>query len=228
MSVIHFYTMQCRSVRDNIHRMVQKPTSTPKRAGRPPSFDRDAVVSSATQAFWAKGYTDTTLGDLETATGVDRSTLYNSFDGKAGLYRSATTAYLDQAECLLFVSLHEGTAGIDDILMFLERLGSQFTAGTNPPGCLIVNDMADQTEGAATRRYLELLRDGLLAALARAESAGETSAGQVEARAHLLAAAVVGVNLVNRTTADTATTMSTLDGLRAEVESWRLPTVRTT
>jgi TetR/AcrR family transcriptional repressor of nem operon len=226
MSMICFYTMQCRSVRDNIHRMVQKTTSTPKRAGRPPSFDREAVVSSATQAFWAKGYADTTLGDLEAATGVDRSTLYNSFDGKAGLYRSATAAYLDQAECLLFVSLHEGSGGLDDVLTFLERLGSQYTAGTNPPGCLIVNDMADETEGAATVRYLELLRDGLLAALARAESAGESSGGQVESRAQLLAAAVVGVNLVNRTTTDTGTTMSTLNGLRAEVESWRLPTGR--
>lgn len=86
-------------------------------------------------AFWVKGVEATTLSDLEAATGVDRSSIYNSFGGKEGLCRSATSAYVESAEEVLFEPLYKGTAGIADLIEFLDRIAANLGAGTNPQGC---------------------------------------------------------------------------------------------
>ena len=116
--------------------MVQKATTVTRRPGRRPSFDRRAVVEAATYVFWEKGFAATTLSDLEAATGVDRSTLYNSFDGKTGIYRAATDAYVDGAEETMFEPLYMGANGLADVVEFLDRLHANLGSGSNPRGCL--------------------------------------------------------------------------------------------
>jgi TetR/AcrR family transcriptional repressor of nem operon len=199
--------------------MVRKASSSTKR-GRPPSFDREEVVAAATRAFWQKGFADTSLGDLETATGVDRSTMYNSFGGKQGLYDSATDAYLEEAESTLFQSLSSGSAGVADILTFLDRLTAGHSSGTAPRGCLIVNDVVSPTGDRATSRYLKDLEGGLLAALERSGALGETDSRKASDRARLVTAAVLGINLVHGGQADPATALTLITSLRAEVASW--------
>ena len=193
--------------------MVQKATA---KRGRPPKFDRDAVISAAIAAFFEKGYENTTLGDLETATGVDRSTLYNSFDGKAGLYELATSAYLENAETWLFEPLHHGDrAGYDDLLDFLARLRLGLTSPEAIPGCLIVNDMAARTAPEAAARYRQRVESGLLAALERAADA------EAATRASLLTASVIGVNLVSKVTADPGEIGRSVDAMISTVEGWQ-------
>ena len=143
------------------------------------------MIDSAIDAFFVKGFDATTLSDLESATGVDRSTLYNSFGGKTGLYRAATARYLDRAATGLFGTLHDGSSsdsnsdsnsgsndgsndGLADIVQFLETLRVGLTMAEVSPGCLIVNDMAAGSDREAAARYRELLDSGLRAALGRA------------------------------------------------------------
>jgi TetR/AcrR family transcriptional repressor of nem operon len=194
--------------------------------GRRPAFDREAVVSSAMRLFWAKGFAATTLNDLEAETGVDRSTIYNSFGGKNGLYRSAAAAYIDLSEELLFEPLSRGTEGIVDIVEFLARLADVLGSDSNPPGCLIVNDMAADRDEEATDRYLACLEGGFRTALERAAGAGEIDPGTSVRRAQFMTAAILGVNIVHRSAADAARAQTLIDGLRAEVESWPRTTGR--
>ena len=126
--------------------MVQKANPSQKPRGRRPAFDRATVISEAMRMFWSKGFSSTTLNDLEHATGVDRSTLYNSFDGKDGLYRSAAAAYVDGVEQELFASLFVGTGGIADVVEFIDRLDDVFRSGARPRGCLIINDLASDVD----------------------------------------------------------------------------------
>lgn len=192
--------------------MVQKTVHR----GRPPKFERDAVIAAATGAFFHSGYQGTTLSDLEKATGVDRSTLYNSFGGKQGLYELATTAYLDRAESWLFDSLANGTTdGYGDILEFLEKLRTGLTATEAIPGCLIVNDMAAGSAPDAARRYRTELKAGLAAALTRAGHP------KPRPRADLLTAAVIGVNLVSKMTADPSEIGRHIDAMVATVTDWQ-------
>lgn len=203
--------------------MVQKARPTPRRLGRRPEFDRDAVVSAAISPFWAKGFAATTLSDLETATGVDRSTIYNSFGGKNGLYHSAAAAYVDMSVDALFEPLYKGTDGIADIIEFLDRLAEVLGSGVNPPGCLIINDMTADIDHEATNRYLTCLEGGLRVALERAAESGDTVPGKNEQRCQILTAAILGVNLTHRSAANATPTRTLLDGLRAEVSSWAVP-----
>ncbi|MDH3683729.1 MAG: TetR/AcrR family transcriptional regulator [Acidimicrobiia bacterium] len=211
--------------------MVENTSAAPRR-GRPPRFDADHVVDAAIGAFFAKGFDATTLADLEAATGVDRSTLYNSFGGKRGLYHKATERYLDRAAESLFSVLYTGSDGTDgvgddtddglqDVVQFLERLRSGLTSAAVSPGCLIINDMAAGSDPDAARRYRELLDNGLRAALGRAAKAGTIDSNTIESRASLVSAAVVGINLVSRHTGDNQQVDQLVTGAITEVTSWR-------
>ncbi len=206
--------------------MVQNTSPTPKQRGRRPGFERDAVVSAAMNAFWSKGFTATTLSDLEAATGVDRSTLYNSFDGKDGLYRSATAAYVNRAEEWLFEPLLTGSNGIADIIEFIDRLDETYRSGTNTRGCLIVNGIASGADPEATDRYLRSLQDGLRAALERAAAAGDTDPNKTAQRCQLLSAAIIGINLLDCRTPDNAATLALINSVRSEVTTWAIPNQR--
>ncbi len=175
------------------------------------------------RAFWSKGFTATTLSDLEEATGVDRSTLYNSFDGKDGLYRSATTAYVDLVEQELFEPLLNGRDGIADIIEFIDRLSNTFRSGANPRGCLIINDIASDADHQATNRYLGSLQHGLRTALERAAADGDTDPNKTDQRCHLLAAAIIGITLLNHTSPNDAATLTQINSLRSEVATWATP-----
>lgn len=188
--------------------------------GRPPKFDERHVIESAIWAFFEKGFEGTTLGDLEQATGVDRSTLYNSFGGKKGLYTSATRTYLDIAESRLFAPLLDGTDdGFADMLDFLGHLRSGLTSETALPGCLIVNDMATGSDPDAAKRYRQLLDEGLRRALVRT---GDTDDQRRAARAGLLSTSVLGVNLVSKMTGgDTEEIDRLIVSMIDEVQRWQ-------
>ncbi len=201
--------------------MMQKANSAAPKVGRPVLYDREAVVSAAMLAFWETGFSATTLHDLEEATGVDRSTLYNSFDGKKGLFCSAAAAYVDLAEQQLFERLYDGTDGIADIVDFFDRIDAMFESDA-PTGCLIVNDMGTVTDPTTTRRYLERLEGGLRAALERASIAGQIDPNRCEQRRQLLIAAVIGLNQLNHSGSDTVVASDLLKGVCAEIRSWAI------
>ena len=196
--------------------MVQKARPEANKRGRPPKFDEDHVIAAAIGAFFHKGFEATTLADLEQATGVDRSTLYNSFGGKAGLYSSATNTYLSIAETSLFDPLLVGTNdGYADILDFLANLRNGLTSADAIPGCLIVNDMAAGADPGAAQRYRAMLEQGLRRALAR------TGDPDAKRRAGLLSTSVLGVNLVSKATGDPAEIARLVDAIADEVRRWR-------
>ncbi|MEL6984489.1 MAG: helix-turn-helix domain-containing protein [Actinomycetota bacterium] len=197
---------------------MQKASPEPRKRGRPPKFDHDEVVAAAIGAFFQKGLEATTLADLETATGVDRSTLYNSFGGKNGLYRSATDTYLSLAEAGLFAPLLVGTDdGYGDLLDFLRNLRSGLTSPDAIPGCLIVNDMAAGADPGAAARYRALLEDGLRAALTRTGTLDDEQRTQ---RAALISASVIGINLISKATGDPNEIGRLIDALTDLVNEW--------
>nr|WP_295870744.1 TetR/AcrR family transcriptional regulator [uncultured Chitinophaga sp.] len=58
--------------------------------GRPTTYDNDAVVLKAQEVFWEKGYSATSLQDLQAATQMGSGSLYNTFrGGKKELFSKA-------------------------------------------------------------------------------------------------------------------------------------------
>ncbi len=63
--------------------------------GRLKAFNRNDVLDSAIQLFWKKGYADTSLSDLEKATGVNKSGLYSEFKDKDDIFLESLRRYHD-------------------------------------------------------------------------------------------------------------------------------------
>lgn len=170
--------------------MVQKAS---RARGRPPSFDREAVLDAAMRVLWQQGASRVRLADLEAATGVDRSSLYNSFEGKAGLLRAASRRYVDLVEADLFALLDAD----DGIARLLDQLAGFVASPDYPAGCLVVNDLADPAADASARdRYLSRLRSGLQAAVGREVERGTIQPAAADTEVARLLAGIVGANLL--------------------------------
>jgi AcrR family transcriptional regulator len=64
------------------------------RMGRPKNFSREGVLEKALPAFWKHGFAETSLQELEKATGVNKSGLYAEFADKGDLYLESLRHYL--------------------------------------------------------------------------------------------------------------------------------------
>ena len=63
--------------------------------GRPKNFTREEVLEKAMSVFWKHGFADTSLQDLERATGVNKSGLYSEFRDKKDLFVACLRRYLE-------------------------------------------------------------------------------------------------------------------------------------
>src|SRR5277367_4103236 len=63
--------------------------------GRPKSFSREQVLEKAMPVFWKHGFSDTSLQELEQATGVNKSGLYTEFRDKEDLFVGCLRHYLE-------------------------------------------------------------------------------------------------------------------------------------
>jgi AcrR family transcriptional regulator len=106
--------------------------------GRPKEFTRETVLEKAIPVFWAKGYSETTVQDLESATGVNKSGLYSEFKDKEDIFLTSLQHYLKTRggdDLLSALPL-----GWDNIQRFL-KIGQ--TCYTGKKGCFSVNSMRD-------------------------------------------------------------------------------------
>lgn len=134
------------------------------------SFDRDAVLAAAGNAFRQRGYRDASIAELERATGLVSGSIYNAFGDKAGLFRAALEHYVHGlVRQRLAVS-----AGADARLEELEQL---YLSVLEPPlsdgyGCLVNNSIIEfgNTPGIASDAIAEtlgLVREGIASVLVR-------------------------------------------------------------
>jgi AcrR family transcriptional regulator len=77
---------------------------------RPRTFDEPQVLREAREAFHDHGYASTSVEQLTTATGLQRSSLYGAFGDKHGLFLRSFAQYCDEDMGLI----EEELAGEDD------------------------------------------------------------------------------------------------------------------
>ena len=66
--------------------------------GRPKGFSREQVLDKAMEVFWKYGFADTSLQELERATGVNKSGLYTEFKDKEDLFLACLRHYLESQQ----------------------------------------------------------------------------------------------------------------------------------
>ena len=108
---------------------------------RETTFDETAILERARNLFWEKGYTATSIQDLEDTLGIRRSSIYNTFGGKRQLYDRTLAQYQDENLGRLRSALSE-TADLRQSLIELFTLAATTVHPeclTSSRGCYIVN-----------------------------------------------------------------------------------------
>ncbi|HYZ75142.1 MAG TPA: TetR/AcrR family transcriptional regulator [Chthoniobacterales bacterium] len=106
--------------------------------GRPKKFDRESVLEKALPVFWRHGFADTSVQELERATGVNKSGLYAEFIGKEDLFIESLRYYVDNLE--LGPLLASEPLGWHNIERFLKARSRN---GLGLKGCFAVNSMRE-------------------------------------------------------------------------------------
>ncbi|MGK8524604.1 TetR/AcrR family transcriptional regulator [Nocardia asteroides] len=176
---------------------------------RPRSFDEDRAVDAAMHAFWRAGYEATSTEDLCAATGLGRSSIYNTFTSKRDLFGRALRRYMTTKNAATFDLLGTETQVRAKIRALLWRIVE--APDDEPPGCLVVNSTIElaprDTELAAVlaadhERRLAVLTDVFEAA----RRAGEIAADkEPTALAHFVIATISGMRVAARGGADRET-----------------------
>src|ERR1700760_3218820 len=127
------------------------------RIARPRQFDPDDVVDRSMREFWAKGYRDTSVGDLVTATGVRPGSLYGAFEGgKRQIFIEALELYSALVVPQKLGTLEEPGASLAEVRAYFDGLISDLMSPEGRVGCLMVNTTvelaAEDSEVAALTR----------------------------------------------------------------------------
>jgi len=197
----------------------------PATAGRPRQFDAQAVVRAARELFSERGPELTSIADLEQRTGLDRSSLYNTFGSKQGLFEAALRSYLEEGIEARLTFLRQPAAGLSAVVAFF--VGMAETLRADPAraerGCLMVNTVAElgvhDARAAPAAVYRDAFRSAFSTALRQAATRGEIPARRVQARAKLLTSLTMGLFVTARIDPDDAA--GVCEDVAAEVRGWR-------
>jgi AcrR family transcriptional regulator len=102
--------------------------------GRPKQFSRESVIEKALPLFWMRGYADTSVQEIERATGVNKSGLYAEFRDKDAIFLACLRYYHDHRGGI--VALSRKPMGWDNIENFLKIVQVKMCGKT---GCFAVN-----------------------------------------------------------------------------------------
>lgn len=170
------------------------------------AFDETEAVRKALGVFWSRGYEATSLSDLESATGLNRSSLYQAFESKRGLFSRAVTLYLQEVITPRLAVFAKSPAGLAQVTAYFESLAT--TMETAPQtltrrGCLLVNTATelaphDVEAHRAVEDYRTLLQGHLTRSLEAAVKAGAMPKKTVPRRVELLLGSVIGVLVTAR------------------------------
>lgn len=105
---------------------------------RTKAFNHDEIVDAAMQVFWQLGYSATSIQDLVDATGLSRSSLYNAFENKHGLYTQALRRY-HELTARNITLLQEPGPVKELVRRLLMRIVNDELDGSAQRGCLAAN-----------------------------------------------------------------------------------------
>ena len=168
------------------------------------------------RAFWADGYEATSTQELCAATGLGRSSIYNTFASKRDLFVKALTRYMEERTAQLVQLMDDGGKSVRERLRTVLEWAVA-PADDDPAGCLVVNstvefgphdrDIAERLDRHRRQRFAVLkaaIEDGM--------RTGEIDARKdAEALAHFLISTVGGLQVAARGGADRATLRSIAD-----------------
>jgi TetR/AcrR family transcriptional repressor of nem operon len=196
------------------------------------SFDPDEIMGKAMELFWKKGYSNTSLADLEKATKLNRVSLYNMFKSKEHLFEACIDKYITFAKQDFDEQINSN--GVQGLITYFERF--QKKSKSIPPqvvnGCLMVNTCLEcNTLSSKTKQkvkdHMKAMTDKYEEAIEFSKKKGEISSKiDVKAHAQFLITSMFGIVVQVRLAKDILAA-STAAGIVIEtIKSWKNNSVK--
>jgi AcrR family transcriptional regulator len=124
-----------------------------------PQYDESAVVDAAMIVFWRHGYAAASINELTAATGLSRSSLYQRFQDKDGLFQEALSSYTERVLKRMNAVRADTSRGRLDAL--LREFLPKESKANRPAGCMLARccaEMADLSDAGRSIARAGLMR----------------------------------------------------------------------
>lgn len=123
-------------------------------------FDKEAVLKTAMNVFWDKGYNGTSMQDLVDATGLNRSSIYNSFGSKLELYQTTLSYYQKESGGVFQKALLKAKNPLEAIFLIFKGFLPEILADEKGKGCFSMNCKAEMgNQNQDIRKWLLSTQD---------------------------------------------------------------------
>ena len=91
------------------------------------------------ELFWARGYRAVTLPEMLATGRISRSSLYNDYGSKAGVFAAVFARYQTRAHARFREYVEHSTSTLETVRRILTDFAQEATQGTSHQGCFILN-----------------------------------------------------------------------------------------
>lgn len=136
-------------------------------------FNRSIVVEQAMLQFWQAGFHGTSMQQLVNATGLNRSSLYNSFGDKLHLYKTCIKYYQGFDQHQLQIALDHESNEIEALKTFFQK--KFFSSKGTHNGCFLQNVKYEMASEIFVKTMLENHQERILILLEKIILKGQGS-----------------------------------------------------
>ena len=163
------------------------------------------ILQNAITLFWKNGFHKTSIQDLVDYLGINRASLYNTYQDKEGLFTTCLIAYREQIFNMATETLYENKSikkGFQDLFKFIiESIGKD----VNKKGCLIANtyselpSLIDNQNHNLAHETKDLWITLIKGALKKAEKNKEIKNGtNIQKSTHAIYTSMVGATILSK------------------------------
>ncbi len=141
-------------------------------------FDNEEVLKKALSLFWEKGYNGTSISDLETVTGINRSSIYNTYGDKNQFFLKALELYENIQKISSDIHFKNAPSALTALRSLFESLTRQVLSDKKSKGCFIINTTTElANQDPVLNQFLIKRKDAYVktftALIKKAQVAGE-------------------------------------------------------
>ncbi len=125
------------------------------------------------QTFWSKGYNGTSMQDLVDATGLNRSSLYNSFGDKMTLYKTALNVYTEGSGKQLELAVNGAQNPLEAIRNIFYSFLPEIKYDSR--GCMGMNCKSEMASERNIKSWLENIQEQVLSLFQKLVREGQQS-----------------------------------------------------
>ena len=168
-------------------------------------FDEAAVLEKARNVFWKKGYNGTSMDELVKATGLSRSSIYDSFGDKHGLYMRALQHYQLEKRQSLVEGIPPALSSRKKIGWIFQNSIAQALGDRQRKGCFMVNTTTelaniDSSMNKIVNANMEAMEEIFYSLVKEGQAAGDiTKKFSAKALARNLFSSFNGLTIIGQT-----------------------------